>query len=232
MRMHSISTTVLLVAALAVGCGDQSSPTSPVSGDATPLVGLGGPNATGTVSEITLMSIPTAGVDGIGGNGDEGTLTRTAQAVEFEVDATNLVPGHAYTAWWIVFDKPQFCDGECGPPGPDDMANPKTRGSVFNGGGAVADESGEATFSNRLLRHETRPAGVGDGSVDNTLKAALHVVFKSHGIAETDPTELDIQLTTGGGHCNLPQPVPPELPDPTQGPPGCKDVGVLVFPTP
>jgi len=222
MRTLEIVTSTLIVAIMAVACSDSSA-TSPEPLASETLAGLGGPNATPSTSTGILVDFPGSEPDGVGGNADVGTLSRTAQDIAFEITATDLVPGHAYSMWWIVFEKPQFCEDGCNGP---DLANRLVRGSVFNGGGAEANWKGEATFADAVPRHDTGDRFVvTGGGIKNTLKAEIHLVIKSHGEAEADPADLLLQTTTPGAFCNLPV-------GPAQGPPGCKDVGAVVFPIP
>lgn len=60
--------------------------------------------------------------------------------------------------------------------------------------------------------------GTGSG-VDNPYRAVVHVIIRSHGVAEADPADLAVQTSTFGGFCNLPGVV-------------CANVGVAVLPDP
>lgn len=136
------------------------------------------------------------------------TLERTAKGVHVSLETTGLTPGSAYTLWWVVFNYPH----ECSTQGciPQNFMEAKVAAMVKYGVGAIADETGAATFDTFL--------SVGDvaGALDNNsgfdfevvepapgliepLTAEFHVVLRSHGTALPDPTE---QLTSFNGGCN------------------------------
>jgi hypothetical protein len=132
--------------------------------------------------------------------GASSRLTRDDDAVTLTIDTHGLEPG-AYTVWWVVFNHPEYCAGDCFP---QDIANPKTEASVLYATGAVVDTSGKGHFTARLA--ETDPAAPpkterGPGMLDAD-RAEIHYIIRSHGAASLDPQVLQEQLTTQNGGCN------------------------------
>lgn len=136
------------------------------------------------------------------------TLKRTPEGVYVSLETKGLSPGHTYTLWWVVFNYPNECsDQGCIP---QNLMEAKIAAMVKYGIGAIADETGAATFETFLA--------IGDitGALDNQsgfdfevvepapgliepFTAEFHVVLRSHGAALADPSE---QLTTFNGGCN------------------------------
>lgn len=74
------------------------------------------------------------------------TFCAVRGGLKAQVHLADLVPGHAYTAWWIYFDDPSTCavPYECGPPdffGDDPQA---VLGRMSSG---VANSNGRVNFS-------------------------------------------------------------------------------------
>ena len=109
------------------------------------------------------------------------TLVRRRNAVEMTFHATGLQPGAVYTAWWVVFNRPEHCsDGVCD--ADDVFIDPTTPGtSVLWAAGLIAGHDGTGNFSARLRRH----AIVGEVVINNGLrdfrKAEIHIVLRTHG---------------------------------------------------
>jgi len=136
------------------------------------------------------------------------TLQRMPEGVHVSLETKGLTPGDAYTLWWVVFNYPDDCTKQgCLP---QNLMEAKMAAMVKYGIGAIADESGTATFEAFL------PVGDVTGALDNNsgfpfevlepapgltepLTAEFHVVLRTHGAALDDPTE---QLTTFNGGCN------------------------------
>jgi hypothetical protein len=116
-------------------------------------------------------------------------LTRDQTGVDATVSTTGLSPAGAYSWWWVVFNRPQFCVDGCGlddlPVGATPVSNgdPRVRSSLLWGGGFVSDDTGAANAAARL------EAGAPPGEVrfgpglSNLTKAEIHVVLRSHGPA-------------------------------------------------
>ena len=139
--------------------------------------------------------------------GGSTTLTRMEDTISIETNATRLVAGDAVTAWWVVFNNPEFCAGSCAG---SDLSNPEVEGSIMYADGAVIGEDGKATFIASLnegdvsgvdTAHAGLP-GAGIGLADAS-KSEVHIVMRTHGAAlsEGDPQRAE-QLTTFNGGCN------------------------------
>lgn len=108
-----------------------------------------------------------------------------------KMKVTNLVPGNAYTVWFIYFDNPAACAvSGCSPadlttPIPDAGHPTLAPAGVFGRmDSAVADEDGEARFSAKLQDFK-----VSKGSL-------IWLFVFNHGLASTDNQERARQLLT------------------------------------
>lgn len=79
-------------------------------------------------------------------------MIRNADGVAYTISTTGLLPGGAYTNWWVVFNEPQFCS----PPGcaakdfPQNGGNPNVGASVLWATGRVVDANGQGYFAAHL----------------------------------------------------------------------------------
>jgi hypothetical protein len=164
------------------------------------------------VTVAPIFEFPPGSGSGVSG---EATLTRTSEGLWLDQDLAGLIPGNAYTVWWVIFDNPQGCDADCDP---SDLSRRQAQPSLVNGGGFVAGGTTQF-YSSHLARHdvEGRQVQLGDPSgVDNTYGAQVHVVLRSHGTAVMDPADQAEQTSTFNGFCN----------------PVCANVSAAVFLTP
>lgn len=149
---------------------------------------------------VTVAAIGEFPGSGSGISG-EATLTRTKDGLSVDQDAEGLTVGNAYSVWWGIFDNPRGCDGACDP---SDLSRRQAQPTLVNGGGFVAAGT-SISYQSELARHdvEGRQVQVGDPSgVDNTYGAEVHLVLRSHGLAETDPADLAIQTSTFNEFCS------------------------------
>lgn len=123
--------------------------------------------------------------------GASAELTRTASRISFELRATELQVGHAYTLWLVIINDPSGCTATpC--PGPEFLQDPAQRGQVTYADGLVA-ESGAATFAGT---REVGPIpegwlpGVG---LTDPLTAEVLLVVNDHGpeIADFMPAMVE-----------------------------------------
>lgn len=137
------------------------------------------------------------------------TLKRGADAITLSIETTQLKPGYAYTVWWVVFDKPEFCSAPaCGE---DDVFEDAMAGgpnrmelSVIGAAdGSVVPANGKATYTGSLKKYDTSLAIFGDG-LDFSDTAEIHYVIRSHGAAI--PGLIEEQITTFNGGCDPGQP--------------------------
>lgn len=115
-----------------------------------------------------------------------GTLVVNKEGVDAIIRAENLIPGVAYTAWFIYFDNPALCmvPGQCGP-GDAKLPEDNPVGVFGRMDSAVAGTNGQLTFKGML-----RDFRVSAGS-------AVYVELFVHGPASTmDNRALARQLLT------------------------------------
>jgi hypothetical protein len=113
------------------------------------------------------------------------------------IQTSGLPAGDAVTAWWVVFNSPQNCDGpspghpfQCGPSDLFKAGNPAGASMLFATGHVVGSD-GAAGFGAHLQVGDTGGALFGPGLV-HPRTAHIHVVLRDHGPA--DPSRLDEQL--------------------------------------
>ena len=145
------------------------------------------------------------------------TLTRDADGLGLTGHSDDLVDGDAYTIWAAIFDNPMGCEGGPGTCGLPDLGRRQAQATISNFGGFVVDASQD--FESHLTRHDGSRetlGGAGRSGIDNPYRAEVHLIFRSHGEAETDPGNLADQTSLVGAFCNL-----PDI--------GCNDQGLAVF---
>lgn len=100
-----------------------------------------------------------------------------------------LEPDFAYSIWWVIFNRPQFCIIPFACSGADleiNNGDPRVKASVFWGGGILADGTGSGTTVMNLVpgKHSREPfAESRDWGLRDIRKAEIHVVLRSHGLA-------------------------------------------------
>ncbi len=152
-------------------------------------------------SAATELSVPTArvfttnlfgplGTDPDASDLGEAVFRRTVDGASVSVEADSLIPGNAYTVWWVIWNDPTLCDGLCGEPDLGIEGN-----SVPFAAGAVASEAGTASFNSHLTA-DGSVAGqeVIAGGLTDPVNATIHVVVRDHGPALTGDA-LIAQLT-------------------------------------
>jgi len=149
-------------------------------------------------------------------------LTRSKNELQGRVMLADLIPGHAYTIWWFIFNQPKSCSTHpCTPGadfGPGDAA-------VYHATGVIAaSDGGEGGVAN--VSFETSDGGPPTGAFvvpglpaaglkhDHGLKAEVHFLMIDHGV----PT---------AGFPNVPGSWAFELTHPL--PPGTHDVRAAAF---
>jgi hypothetical protein len=121
--------------------------------------------------------------------------------------AENLVPGNAYTAWFVIFNDPDACinDG-CGV---DDVFANRGVPSLRFGSGHVVGGSGNGNFGGHLgvgntggppCAMDANLAFCGPGLVD-AYATEVHLVLRNHGPAI--PGLVDEQISSFGGGCQV-----------------------------
>ena len=111
------------------------------------------------------------------------------QVVEAAISTRALEPEVAYSIWWAVFNRPQYCvtPGHCGLIDLEvNGGDPRVRVSVFWAGGFVADDFGTANLSLRLVPGRTTRelfANSRNYGLIDLRRAELHLVLRTHGPA-------------------------------------------------
>ena len=145
-------------------------------------------------SGAPIMTLP--GLATVPGSGS--MVVRTKDSVSMTMHTADLVPGYAYTAWWVIFNQPQKCaTSPCGEP---DLFIPEVNASVLYAAGQIAGDEGTANFGSFLATEDMTEALFGPG-VLNTRKAEIHLVVRSHGLASADPAILAAQVGSFDGGC-------------------------------
>jgi hypothetical protein len=149
-------------------------------------VALGGVNSASgqaSVERLPLMWHAQSGKVGEVGSGAYAVLTRTDGGIHYRVQATDLIPGHAYTLWIAVIPNPSVCSVLPCPP-PEALGNPDSKIQVKLAGGAVARSGGMVSISGRIDADDVPANGWYDGrAFENVLDAEVHLVFNDHGPA-------------------------------------------------
>ncbi|MGH8250201.1 MAG: hypothetical protein ACREVI_05815 [Steroidobacteraceae bacterium] len=150
-----------------------------------------------TVSDMAVFPIGPAVVGA-------SVLTRYNTSVEATISTTGLAANGAYSWWWVVFNRPQFCVDGCGlddlPVGatPISVGDPRVLASLLWGGGFVANGTGAAQVEATL---ETgKPPGevrFGPG-LRRARGAEIHIVLRSHGPAAAGEVAGQIASFNGG----------------------------------
>lgn len=125
-------------------------------------------------------------------------LVRNKNGVSLTLNTSGLEPGSAVTVWWVVFNNPGACAGDCDG---TDLGNPNVAGDVIYGAGHVVGGNGTANFAAHLNEGDSggslfpQPS---PGLIDAET-AEIHIVVRSHGPAI--PGMIDEQIHTVNGGC-------------------------------
>lgn len=103
------------------------------------------------------------------------------------ISSQALEPDTAYSIWWAVFNRPQFCAEPytCKVTDIEAMGgDPRVKASVFWGGGFVSDDSGTSNTTIELQTGRTGRelfANTQNYGLQNLAWAEIHIVLRSHG---------------------------------------------------
>lgn len=142
-------------------------------------LGIDGPNTVDFKSDINRSSQSTVPIiEKPGANimvipGASSTLHRNKNGITVNFQTKHLIPGNAYTLWWVVL-------GDA--PGPPIF--------VGNAAGHIAGDSGTGNFSGHLSAGE---------SFTTPLTAEVHLVLRTHGPAQ--PGMIPEQINNINGGC-------------------------------
>jgi hypothetical protein len=179
MRLRGSALVLLLAAALAAGVVAVPAQADP---------------AQRTVSPVTLFMSTTVVPDAWS------ALVRTDTGVAATLHTSGLAPGSAATLWWVVFNNPAACIGECDLP---DLFNPIVQASVQFASGHVIGGEGVADYGAYLSEGDTSGCAAEflpcSGLIDSRA-ALVHLIVRSHGQAL--PGAIDEQIGSFNGGCN------------------------------
>ncbi len=176
----------VLALVVAAACG-ESIPTEPDAAGASPSF-AGVSSASADVHVFPAgPAIP----------GASARLQRSAAGVNAWFQTRDLLPGHAYTLWYVVFNHPAACLA----PNACALADvftfdPDVAVDLINGGAIVAGSSGKGTLAGRVKVGELGIRGIGllDG-----FEADIHLVVRDHGPKAAGSA----QLAEFGGGCDV-----------------------------
>lgn len=183
------------------------------TGVAIALFGGASANAGGSTQTSEMHNFSDASVIA----NTEATLVRLDGGVHVTIDTAGLTPGHAVTAWFVVFNSPENCSGgECGE---DDIFTLDGDGkfvlnadgsppmnmdgleaaniSVLRAAGIIIDDSGRSRFMGSLVVGDVSEAIFGGGLVDTHL-AEVHIVIRDHQEAITGSANEMVNSLNGG----------------------------------
>ncbi len=167
-----------------------------------PVAPATGERATPGLRRVSVQPIMTMGANAQVVPGG-GLLVRTKDGVFATIHATGLTEGVAYTAWFGIFQNPEFCATD--PCTAADATNPDVETSILNIGGRVVGADGAATFGGfRAVGDATSsggPPGTPNMGLSEPFKAEIHLAVRNHGAASGDPAVLQAQLSMFNGGC-------------------------------
>jgi len=118
------------------------------------------------------------------------TLYRNEDGISVTYETSGLTPGHVYTLWWVVWNKPENCTipFACGEP--DFEIADQVEVEVLNAYGHVADERGGIGTFTANLKENDNSESVNPvfglpyyGGLHDAQTAEIHLVLRSHGPA-------------------------------------------------
>ena len=152
-------------------------------------------------------------------SGASSSLTTTDKQATFNLHTSQLMPNHAYTIWWVIFNHPEMCSH--GPTesircGEGDLDVPAVNASVLYGDGKVINYKGTGNFNGKLKVDDTTGSLLGPGLI-NPQGADIHFIVHDHGRIIKGLTR-EMTHTFGAGCNNAPEGTG------TPGPNECVDV--------
>lgn len=154
-----------------------------------PAVALAG---AGTFQAVDAVDFNT----GVSVNG-AGTLTRHANSIHLRVAMTGLDPSASYSAWYVIFNRPDQCAAGPGACGEGDLGNPDVRLGVLNAGGFVSSADGTGYFAGTLQTGKPPEGMCCFGRLMHGYKSEVHIVIQTHGPAVAGTVAAEISLPTG-----------------------------------
>ena len=152
-----------------------------------------------TKSTVDIFNAVTGDVIG------KSTLHRNGNGITINFKTTGLMPGHAYTLWWVVWNKPENCatPGACVE---SDFANAgDVEVQLLYAAGHISGNNGKGNFSAHLKENDDTGSihelfGLPNfGGLQDAQKAEIHAVLRSHG--PKIPGQVSEQINSYEGGC-------------------------------
>ena len=158
------------------------------------------------------------------------TLVMTKSGAFANIETSELVPGNAYTLWFVVINEPSACENS--PCNANDVLKrtSMTKADVGYGDGLIAGNDGKGHFTTFRSLGELPQAWLGTGFTD-PWASEIHLVVHDHGPVIAG-REAEMTGTYRGGCTeeSLPGIVPATAKaDGSVGPNGCKLVQDVIF---
>ncbi|MDX1400699.1 MAG: hypothetical protein R3245_02155 [Kiloniellales bacterium] len=157
-------------------------------------------------------------------------LSASEKGIFASISTKELVPGNAYTLWFVAINAPENCENSpC--KGSDVLKlSEKTQSDVGYGDGLVAGPDGKGEFATFVPVGKLRQAWIGHG-LQKPLSAEIHLVLHDHGPLLADKVSTMIGSYRGGCRDeSLPEIVPATAKsDGAPGPNDCKLVQDVIF---
>ena len=133
--------------------------------------------------------------------GGASTLVRSKDGIRMTYHTQGLEPGATYTAWWIIFNRPDKCSG--GMCGPDDMSMnaEATQASMMWASGVIVGQDGIGNFYASLGKEQSSGEIIKGPGLLSPRQAEVHIVLRSHGLPLPGFTAAQLGSLQGG--CNM-----------------------------
>ncbi len=160
------------------------------------------------------------------------TLTRDRHGVKYAIRTSGLVPGNAYTLWFVVVNDPGLCHpSPC--TGPQVIGDPAVDGQVTWGReGLVATSPGTAKVKERFAAGPLLDGWLQVQGLDDPMGAEIHLIINDHGpVVPELRGEMTSTYRAGCTDESLPAFFPPSaFADGTPGPNTCRLYQAAIFP--
>jgi hypothetical protein len=206
---------IVLIACLMFGC-ESESPIAPNS----QLDQITSIELQSAIAEARINSKSTADIFNVvtGDMIGKSTLHRNGNGITVNFKTSGLMPGHTYTLWWVIWNKPENCEtpGACGL---DDFMERALDVEVelLYAAGSVAGNNGKGNYSAHLKENDNSTSvhelfGLPSfGGLQNADTAEIHAVLRSHG--PKIPGQVNEQINSYEGGCIVNFPPFTEIPD-------------------
>jgi len=132
-------------------------------------------------------------------------LNRFENNISVNYTTSGLIPNHAYTLWWVIWNKKENCAGYPAPCADTDFAiEDQVEVELLYATGLVADSNGQIRFSAQLNENNSSES-INDlfglptfGGLQSAKSAEVHVVLRSHGPVISGQENEQIQSYEGG----------------------------------